>query len=62
MRNTKKMAFSVVVEDFIEDLLSLVCLCYIHVNIPTIGQVGLKHRVETKSGNRLDSHVLKNCC
>lgn len=62
MRNTKKMAFSDVAEAFTEDLLSLVCLCYIHVNTPTVASVGLKHRVEPKGGNRLDSHVLKNCC
>lgn len=36
LRNTKKMAFNVVVEDFIEDLLSLECLSYIQIKIPTI--------------------------
>ena len=45
------MAFNVVVEAFIEDLLSLECLSYIQIKIPTIEQTGPKHRVDTKGGD-----------
>lgn len=50
MRNTKKVAPSVVLQIFIEDLLSLVCLCYIHIKISNYHWVGLKHWAETTAG------------
>lgn len=50
MRNTKKVAPNVVLQIFIEDLLSLVCLCYIHIKISNYHWVGLKHWAETTAG------------